>query len=158
MSESREAVISQSNRPFRKNIAFEGDTVILSYCKNETQLIKLKSGSITQNRCGAVKHDEIIGKPYGSRITTSIGRVTVLALDPAIWALSLPHRTQIIYPTDASMIVGQLDLVPGSRVLEAGTGSGALTHALAHAVWPSGRVATFDFHEERVKRARAEFE
>lgn len=56
------------------------------------------------------------------------------------------------------MIVGQLDLVPGSRVLEAGTGSGALTHALAHAVWPSGRVATFDFHEERVKRARDEFE
>ncbi|VDN98802.1 unnamed protein product [Rodentolepis nana] len=87
-----------------------------------------------------------------------LGRMTVLALDPAIWALSLPHRTQIIYPTDASMIVGQLDLVPGSRVLEAGTGSGALTHALAQAVWPSGHVSTFDFHEERMERARAEFE
>ncbi|KAM7542889.1 hypothetical protein Aperf_G00000004992 [Anoplocephala perfoliata] len=115
-------------------------------------------GATTQNRCGAVKHNDVIGKPYGSRITTSIGRVVILALDPVIWSISLPHRTQIIYPPDASMIVGQLDLVPGSRVLEAGTGSGALTHALAQAVWPNGRVSTFDFHEERVKRAREEFE
>lgn len=82
----------------------------------------------------------------------------MLKIDPALWAFSLPHRTQIIYPTDASMIVGQLDLLPGSRVLEAGTGSGALTHALAQAVWPNGHVSTFDFHEERVMRARVEFE
>lgn len=95
---------------------------------------------------------------FFTQITTSIGRVVILALDPIIWSFSLPHRTQIIYPPDASMIVGQLDLVPGSRVLEAGTGSGALTHALAQAVWPNGRVSTFDFHEERVKRAREEFE
>uniref|UniRef100_A0A0V0J4F0 tRNA (adenine(58)-N(1))-methyltransferase n=2 Tax=Schistocephalus solidus TaxID=70667 RepID=A0A0V0J4F0_SCHSO len=42
--------------------------------------------------------------------------------------------------------------------MEAGTGSGALTHALAQAVWPTGSVRTFDFHKERVNRAKIEFE
>ncbi|VDM32748.1 unnamed protein product [Hydatigera taeniaeformis] len=149
---------SHLKRPFRKNIAAEGDTVIVTYCKNEIQLIKLRRGATTQNKCGAIKHNDVIGKPYGSRIATSVGRVVILALDPAIWAISVPHRTQIIYPIDASMIVGQLDLVPGCRVLEAGTGSGALTHALAQAVWPTGHVFTFDFHQERVGRAIMEFE
>ncbi|KAL5105559.1 tRNA adenine 58 N 1 methyltransferase catalytic subunit TRMT61A [Taenia crassiceps] len=149
---------AQPKRPFRKNIAVEGDTVIVTYCKNEIQLIKLRRGATTQNKCGAIKHNDVIGKPYGSRIATSMGRVNILALDPAIWAISVPHRTQIIYPIDASMIVGQLDLVPGCRVLEAGTGSGALTHALAQAVWPTGHVCTFDFHQERVERASVEFE
>ncbi|KAH9280778.1 tRNA (adenine(58)-N(1))-methyltransferase catalytic subunit TRMT61A [Echinococcus granulosus] len=148
----------QPKRPFRKNIAAEGDTVIVTYCKNEIQLIKLRRGATTQSKCGAIKHNDVIGKPYGSRIATSVGRVNILALDPAIWAISVPHRTQIIYPIDASMIVGQLDLVPGCRVLEAGTGSGALTHALAQAVWPTGHVSTFDFHQERVERAVVEFE
>ncbi|VDD80360.1 unnamed protein product [Mesocestoides corti] len=144
-------------RPFRKNIAAEGDSVIVAYGKSDTQLIQLVRGAVTQNKFGALKHDEIIGKPYGSRIVVPRGHVCILGLDPVIWTQTLPHRTQIIYPTDSSMIVGQLDLVPGFRVLEAGTGSGALTHALAQAVWPTGRVRTFDFHRERVERASAEF-
>ncbi|VDK88017.1 unnamed protein product [Dibothriocephalus latus] len=145
-------------RPFRKTIASEGDTVIISFGKNDTMIMRLLRGDITQLKFGALKHNDVIGKPYGSRINTSRGHVYLLALDPALWSASLPHRTQIIYPTDASMIVGRLDLVPGSRVMEAGTGSGALTHALAQAVWPTGCVRTFDFHQERVNRARVEFE
>lgn len=70
MIENQGADVTHSRRPFRKNIALEGDTVILSCGKNETQPIKLSRGAITQNRCGAVKHNDVIGKPYGSRVSS----------------------------------------------------------------------------------------
>ncbi len=56
-------------RPFRKNIAALGDAVIVAYGKSDTQLIKLAKGGITQNKFGALRHDDIIGKPYGSRVS-----------------------------------------------------------------------------------------
>lgn len=43
-------------------------------------------------------------------------------------------------------------------VLESGTGSGSLTHALARAVGPGGDVHTFEFHALRTAAAEAEFQ
>uniref|UniRef100_S4P6V9 tRNA (adenine(58)-N(1))-methyltransferase catalytic subunit TRMT61A n=2 Tax=Pararge aegeria TaxID=116150 RepID=S4P6V9_9NEOP len=56
------------------------------------------------------------------------------------------------------MILLQLDLVPGCVVVEAGTGSGSLTHALIRRVRPHGHVYTFDFHDHRAKVAQEEFQ
>jgi tRNA (adenine57-N1/adenine58-N1)-methyltransferase len=47
---------------------------------------------------------------------------------------------------------------PGSRVLEAGTGSGALTTALAWAVGPQGRVYSYDQRPEMQNLARKNLE
>ena len=56
--------------------------------------------------------------------------------------------TQIIFPKDVAHIVMRLNLFPGRRVVEAGTGSGGLTLALARAVMPSGRVYTYEVKPE----------
>jgi tRNA (adenine57-N1/adenine58-N1)-methyltransferase len=42
---------------------------------------------------------------------------------------------------------------PGSRVVESGTGTGALTTALAHYVKPNGKVYSYELHEEFQKNA-----
>ena len=45
----------------------------------------------------------------------------------------MPRGAQVIYPKDLAMILFWADVYPGCRVLEAGTGSGALTLALLRA-------------------------
>lgn len=146
----------------------EGDTVILYlgpinlHAIKVVKQIKNKHGenvpNIFQTTYGALKVASLIGESYGSKISLSKGWAYVLLPTPELWTLTLPHRTQIIYTPDISVIVFQLEIKPGSHVIESGTGSGSLTHALARAVQPNGMVSTFDFHESRVETARDEFE
>lgn len=56
------------------------------------------------------------------------------------------------------MILFQLEVKPGSIVIESGTGSGSLSHSFLRAVKPFGHLHTFDFHEQRCDIARQEFE
>jgi tRNA (adenine57-N1/adenine58-N1)-methyltransferase len=58
-----------------------------------------------------------------------------------------------VYPKDLGPIVMYADVHPGARVIEAGTGSGALTIALCRAVGPQGRVVSFEARDEHRIRA-----
>jgi tRNA (adenine57-N1/adenine58-N1)-methyltransferase len=147
----------------------EGDEVVvfIGY-DSPLKVIIVKRGELFSSREGFFPHDRMIGLPYGGRVlgrhrdrsrSTSIPApyLTLLRNTPELWTQALPHRTQIIYHTDISVVVAKLRLRPGCVVLEAGTGSGSLTHSLARAVAPNGTVRTFDFHQERARTARAEF-
>ncbi|CAD7944079.1 unnamed protein product [Amoebophrya sp. A120] len=93
--------------------------------------------------------------------TTTARRPKFLSLmkpNPDLATLSLPHRTQIIYHADISLILSLLDLKPGDSVVETGTGSGSLSTSLAASVSPFGKVFTFEYHFERFRKAREEFE
>ena len=48
------------------------------------------------------------------------GWVYLLHPTPELWTVNLPHRTQILYTTDISMVLLQLDIKPGSVVVESG--------------------------------------
>lgn len=134
-----------------------GDTVLVYLTPKQMYTVKVKENEVYQTRFGALKHDDIIGKRYGSRVDCSRGFVHILDMTPELWTLTLPHRTQIIYGADISFILIQLQLKPGSVVLEAGTGSGSLSHSIARTLAPHGKLFTHDFHEERALAAQEEF-
>lgn len=48
------------------------------------------------------------------------GWVYLLHPTPELWTVNLPHRTQILYTTDISMVTLKLALKPGSIVIESG--------------------------------------
>eukprot|EP00899_Mesostigma_viride_P006533 jgi/Mesvir1/15881/Mv02789-RA.1 len=137
----------------------EGDLVIVYEGPDRMKPVYVKRGTLYNNRFGSFRHDAWIGQPFGCRATGLKGQGWIFLLRPTseLWTLSLPHRTQILYQADISMITCLLELRPGSVVLESGTGSGSLTHALARAVAPTGHVHTFEFHAQRAQAAADEF-
>ncbi|GMH85671.1 hypothetical protein TL16_g10304 [Triparma laevis f. inornata] len=98
--------------------------------------------SIYSNRNGVFHHNDFIGKQFGVKVPSrcSDGFVFILRPTVELWAHSLNHRTQICHPLDQSVVVSHLYLSPNAVVLESGTGSGAMSHALSRAVAPHGKV------------------
>jgi tRNA (adenine57-N1/adenine58-N1)-methyltransferase len=100
-------------------------------------------------------HDDIIGKPWGSRLYSHTGSPFFL-MRPGLADLitEIKRNTQIIYPKDIGYIAMVMGIGPGIHVLEAGTGSGALTTAFAYLVGDSGKVISYEQREQMQNLAR----
>ena len=131
-----------------------GDRVQLTDTKGRKYTVVLVEGAEFFTHHGAVRHDDLIGAPEGS-IITSTKDAHYLALRPLLtdYVLSMPRGAQVIYPKDAAQIVHEGDVFPGARVLEAGAGSGALTCSLLRAVGPEGRVFSYEIREDHAEHA-----
>lgn len=138
----------------------EGDTVILFLGHNSMQTLTVTPGKVHQTKYGALPHSDMVGRKFGTKMFSlnKKGWVYLLHPTPELWTINLPHRTQILYSTDISMIILRLALKPGSVVVESGTGSGSMSHCLIRTIAPSGHLHTFEFHSERAETARKEFE
>lgn len=135
-----------------------GDTIIVYLNPKSIFAQTVEPGKVFQTKFGAMKHDSIVGQSYGSKFQCTRGYVYLLKATPELWTITLPHRTQILYFPDIALVSSLLELKPGSIVIEAGTGSGSMTHSLARTIAPHGHVYTFDFHESRSLEAKKEFE
>jgi len=136
-------------------VARDGDLVQLLGIRHKSHFIRLKSGAVFQTHRGELQHDEMIGKPWGSRLTSHTGNPFFL-MRPGLADLitEIKRNTQIIYPKDIGYIVIVMGIGPGVRVLEAGTGSGALTAAFAFLVGDSGKVVSYEKREQMQNLAR----
>ena len=134
----------------------DGEQVLLMDQRGKRHLIFLRKSETFHSDRGWVTHDAIIGQPEGSWVRSSMG-LRYLAMRPTLadYVLEMPRGAQVIYPKDLAIILFWADVYPGCRVLEAGTGSGALTLALLRAVGPEGRVITYEQREEFARRAIA---
>eukprot|EP01135_Chromosphaera_perkinsii_P005581 Nk52_evm6s353 gene=Nk52_evmTU6s353 len=137
----------------------EGDLVVF-YVGFDTMTYEvMKKGGIHQNKRGAFSHDKMIGKEYGTVVWNNKNSAFIHMLHPSpeLWTVVLPHRTQILYLADVSLVATYLDLRPGATVVESGTGSGSLSHSLIRTILPDGFLHTFEFHQKRSERAAQEF-
>lgn len=137
-----------------KVVAF-GDLVLLITNDNKSFLFMVQEGKILHTHKGKYQHDELVGKMLGSTVSSQVGQDALL-MAPSIHDMMTHIRrgTQIVYPKDAAYIVHRLSLRAGSTVIEAGTGSGALTTALAWSVAPTGKIYTYEAREDNVELAR----
>jgi tRNA (adenine57-N1/adenine58-N1)-methyltransferase len=135
-----------------------GDLVLLVDRKGRRYLLRLQPGKVHDLR-GRLEHEALLGQEEGVVVRNSHGEV-FLALRPTLaeYVLEMPRRTTPIYPKDLGAILVAADIYPGARVVEAGTGSGALTLALLRAVGPAGWVFTYEVREDFLRAAQRNIE
>lgn len=129
--------------------AREGDLVQLQGAGYKSHLLRLEAGAVLQTHRGIIRHDDIIGQKWGSRLESHQGNPFYL-LQPGIADLikNIKRTTQIMYPKEIGQILITMGIGPGMRVLECGSGSGGLTTAFAYMVGDSGHVYSYERKEE----------
>ncbi|MCW4034624.1 MAG: tRNA (adenine-N1)-methyltransferase [Candidatus Bathyarchaeota archaeon] len=137
----------------------EGDDVYLYLDQKRTYLVKVEAEKSFHTHKGYIQLGDLIGKEYGTQIASSMDIVFV-AMKPTLrdYIFKSSRRTQISYPKDISLIIMFSGISSGSRVVEAGTGTGALTSAIAHYVKPAGKVYTYEVRQEFQKNAQKNLE
>lgn len=133
----------------------EGDLVQLVGLKHKSFITRVQRGGELQTHRGVIRFDDIIDKPWGIRVTSHLGQ-PFYVLQPSLGDLlkEMPRTSQIMYPKDIGFILVTMGIGAGQLVVEAGTGSGALTAALAFAVGSTGSVVTYDQREDMQNTAR----
>ena len=143
-----------------------------------------ENGNEAENKASS-KVEELLTEPRSyvqeeikapkAAVEAHSGFVHVLPPTAELWTASLPHRTQVVYTPDYSYILHRIHARPGTRLIEAGAGSGSFTHAAARAIFngyppqptqhsqddstptdPLGKVYSFEFHQPRVEKLKHE--
>jgi tRNA (adenine57-N1/adenine58-N1)-methyltransferase len=132
-----------------------GEVALFILARNRRFLARLEPGMVQHTHEGLIRHDEVIGQAPGATLRTHLGH-PFLALRPSLYEvlMSLRRVSQIIYPKDIGYILLKLNVGPGSRIVECGTGSGVLTTALARAVGSGGRVYSYEQREDMLSVAQ----
>ena len=141
--------------PHSSAIAQDGDLAQLVGLRHKHFILALQAGAKFETHRGILQHDDLIGKPWGTQVFSHIGSPFFL-LQPSLADLinEWPRTTQILYPKDIGFILITMGVGPGQTVMEAGTGSGSMSTALAYAVGPQGRVISYEVKPEVQNPAR----
>ncbi|MFZ5801778.1 MAG: tRNA (adenine-N1)-methyltransferase [Candidatus Omnitrophota bacterium] len=132
-----------------------GDLVLLWFEKKEvTYLVEVLPGKQVGIHCGKPLATEAwIGLEFGKKIECEYdtGYLLKPTLDDLMMKAS--RESGVVYPKDAGYLILKGGIRTGGKILEVGTGSGALTLALAQTVAPEGCVHTFDCRTDLPKNA-----
>jgi len=143
----------------RPQTAQANDQVLLIGPDDKRYLVRLIPTQQFHTHHGFIQHNAIIGQAFGTAIKTQLG-YTYLLLQPSTYDLvmHIKRATQIVYPKEIGYLIVRMNIVPGIRLIEAGTGSGGLTLALARMIRPNGRLYTYEERDDMYELARKNLE
>jgi tRNA (adenine57-N1/adenine58-N1)-methyltransferase catalytic subunit len=133
----------------------EGEVVALKRAGAAAILVPLVRGPQRIGNEGVLDLSAAIGERPGGEVSWSGTNYRVLRPSLSDLFGALRRGAQIVTPKDAAHLLYLAGVAPGSRVAEAGAGSGALTLALAHAVGPNGSVVSYDRRSDFLEAARS---
>ncbi|XP_037603256.1 tRNA (adenine(58)-N(1))-methyltransferase, mitochondrial isoform X4 [Sebastes umbrosus] len=156
-SDTGESVTSPTLLPGESSLAF-GELLVAEYRKKNRvefrKMFELRPGTRLQSSWGIVLHDDIAGQPAGSFLKTGRGvRLLVRRASLEDYVLLMKRGPAIAYPKDAGTMLMMMDVTEGDRVLESGSGSGAMSLFLSRAVGCKGSVLSVEVREDHHKRA-----
>ncbi len=136
-----------------------GDLAILVSPKGKRHLRRIEPGQDMHGTHGILRMEDLVAVDYGSEVKTLLG-VPFRVQRPTLYDLvrGVRRQTQIIYPKDIGYICMRLGVGNGTRVIEAGSGSGSLTVALSWFSGERGHVYTYEAREEFFKLCRRNLE
>ncbi|KAM3133525.1 hypothetical protein pb186bvf_014367 [Paramecium bursaria] len=128
-------------------------TLVVIEQKKPKCLLTITEGQTWQSIGGAYHHLSLIDRNYGDKIQSKSekGYIHLIQPTPSLITETIPHKTQILFLADISIIILKLNIKPGSIVIESGTGSASLSCSIASAVGHKGRLYTYEFNEDRAK-------
>jgi len=131
-----------------------GSLVTITDQKGRSHTVLLEEGKQFFTNHGSINHDEIIKSGEGGVVSSSSGMLYTI-FSPALqdFVVGMPRGAAVIYPKDAAQIVELGDMKPGSKVLEAGVGSGSLTLHILRTIGESGSLTSCEIREEFLKVA-----
>lgn len=135
--------------------ARNGDLIQLVGLRHKHFILTLEAGAKFETHRGILQHNDLIGKAWGTQVFSHLGAPFFL-LQPSLADLltNLPRTTQIMYPKDIGFILVTMGVGPGQKVMEAGSGSGSMTTALAYAIGDTGRVISYEVKPDTQNLAR----
>lgn len=127
--------------------------------RGKQQIVRLNPGDKLQSHHGQILFDDLFGMPWGSHVKTHTGK-NFLLLQPSLHDILLNVRRggTIMYPKDIGFILLKMNITRGARVIEAGSGSGAFSIALATSTGPEGHVYSYDTRADVQTLARRNLE
>jgi len=142
-----------------ENVIKEKDLVLIYQDEKRQFLTQVVSGLRLSSDLGDLKLSDIIDKPFGFVGKTHLGRdFYCLKPSTADLMMKVKRTTTIVYPKDLGYLILETAIGPGSRVIELGTGSGALTMVLAKFIGPDGIVYSYERREDFIENARKNVE
>lgn len=132
-----------------------GKLVILSDQKGRNHTFVLETGKQFFTTHGSINHDEIQKLGEGSVIASSNGmQYTIFSPSLQDYVVNMPRGAAVIYPKDASQIIDLADIRNGSKVLEAGVGSGSLSLHILKTIGEQGSLTSCEINEDFINVAK----
>ncbi len=128
-----------------------GDWVLLVPTDPEKQQRWIaKVGEKFSTAEGVFDLGSLVGKMPGATVESHLGqKLFAFRPTPADWVLhAVKRQTQVTYPKEMGYILVRAGVVPGSIVVESGSGSGASTLMFAFAVGDEGHVFSYERRPE----------